>query len=404
MTTSILNFVFESFLSKFVEIDTSKTNFSLLSGDIELNNLKIKDEIFTMFDIPFIEVVTGYVGSIKIHLQMPFFYDHTIKVFVDKIFFHARSKNINNLNKEDEIKNMQALKESNLLSVEQTFAQVEDVKKQNKEKENKNEGKKSPGLVQKIINNLSVEICDIVFKLDDEISYPEIPYSLAVILDNIKIRSTRADYKIPKNPDEVIPYEEINYKVVAIDNFSVYMDCLDDKEELNYEKLISPKVTQKIDVALRNYLRDKFAFYSYCMSEIYVHSRKFESHQFLLHQLDLSVHVAMNDNVNNKKPKISAIIAFPQILLGISMKQIRTLLKVKAYLDLSTLFQSGIAKEFYNKELTQNEKNQYIDHYLGYFQKKYIEKQSVEYPTSLTNMEERLNYNTISEMRSKALK
>ena len=204
MTTSILNFVFESFLSKFVEIDTSKTNFSLLSGDIELNNLKIKDEIFTMFDIPFIEVVTGYVGSIQIHLQMPFFYDHAIKVFVDKIFFHARSKNINNLNKEDEIKNMQALKESNLLSVEQTFAQVEDVKKQNKEKENKNEGKKSPGLVQKIINNLSVEICDIVFKLDDEISYPEIPYSLAVILDNIKIRSTRADYKIPKNPDEVI--------------------------------------------------------------------------------------------------------------------------------------------------------------------------------------------------------
>ena len=97
MTTSILNFVFESYLSKFVEIDTSKTNFSLLSGDIELNNLKIKDEIFTMFDIPFIEVVTGYVGSIQIHLQMPFFYDHAIKVFVDKIFFHARSKNINKL-------------------------------------------------------------------------------------------------------------------------------------------------------------------------------------------------------------------------------------------------------------------------------------------------------------------
>ena len=392
MATSILNFVFESFLSKFVEIDTSKTNFSLLSGDIELSNLKIKDEIFTMFDLPFIEVVSGYVGSIVIHLQMPFFYDHAIKVFVDKIFFHARLKNINKLNKEDEIKNMQNLKESNLLSAEQVFAQVEE------------EGKKSPGLVQKIINNIAVEICDIVFKLDDEISYPEIPYSLAVILDNIKVRSTRADYKIPKNPDEVIPYEEINYKVVAIDNFTVYMDCFDDKEELNYEKLISPKVTQKIDVNLRNYLRDKFAFYSYCMSEIYVHSRKFESHQYLLHQLDLSVHVAMNDNVMNKKPKISAIIAFPQILLGISMKQIRTLLKVKAYLDLNTLFQSGIAKEFYNKELTQNEKNSYIDAYLGYFQKKYIEKQSVEFPTSLTNMEERLDYKSISEMRTTTLK
>ena len=406
MATSILNLVFDTFLSKFVEIDKSKTNISLISGKIELNNLKIKDEIFQTLDLPFIEVVHGYVGAIIIDLQMPFFYDHAIKVFVDKIFFHARLKNINKLNKDEEIKNMQNLKEQRLLSAEQVFAQVEDVKKQNKEKEkNKKaeEQKRSPGLVEKIINNLSVEVCDIVFRLDDEISYPEIPYCFGVILDNVKIRSTRVDYKIPPNPDEVIPFEEINYKVVVIDNFSVYMDCFDDKEELDYEKLVSPKVTKKINVELKNYLRDQLSFFSYCMSEVYVHSRKFESHQFLLHQLDLSVHVAMNTNVNNRKPKIAAIIDFPQILLGISMKQIKTVLKLKAYLDLNTLFQSGIAKEFYDKELTQNEKNQYIDGYLNYFQKKYIEKQSVEFPTSLANMEEHLSYDSIAEMRNTSL-
>jgi hypothetical protein len=52
-----------------------------------------------------------------------------------------------------------------------------------------------------------------------EISFPEIPYSLGVILENIKIRTTRSDFKIPANSDEVIPTEEINFKVVAIDNF-----------------------------------------------------------------------------------------------------------------------------------------------------------------------------------------
>jgi vacuolar protein sorting-associated protein 13A/C len=278
--------VFDTFLSKFVEIDTSKTSFSLLSGKIKLQNLKIKDEIFQMFDLPFVEVAHGYVGTISIDLQMPFFYDHAIKVFVDKIFFHARLKNINKLNKQEEIKNIQNLKEQRLLSAEQVFAQVEDVKKQNSEKETnkKPEEKKAPGLVEKIINNLSVEISDIVFKLDDEISYPEIPYTFGVILDNVKIRSTRNDYKIPPNPDEIIPFEEINYKVVAIDNFSVYMDCLDDKEELDYERLISPAVNKKIKPELRNYLRDQLSFYSYCMSEIYLHSRKFEAHQYLLHQ------------------------------------------------------------------------------------------------------------------------
>ena len=405
MASSILNIVFDRFLSNIVEIDASKTNFSLLSGKIELRHLKIKDEIFQKVNLPFIEVAHGYIGKILIDLDMPFFYNHPIKVVVNKIFFHARLKNINKLNKEEEIKNMQKLKESSLLNAEVLKANILDIQKENAKntkKKNSNE-KKEPTLVEKIINNLFVEVNDIVFKLDDEISYPEIPYSFGVILDNIKIRTTRSDFKIPQNADEVIPFEEINFKVVAIDNFSVYMDCFEDKEELDYERLISSKITKKIDVELRNYLRDQLSFYTYCMSEVHVHSKKFEAHQYLLHQLDLSVKLAMNNNPMNKQPKISVKVAFPQILLGISIKQIHAGLKLKAYLDLNTLYRSGISKELYNKELTQNEKSQYIDGYLSYFHKKYIEKQNVEYPTSLQTTEEHLNYSAIAELRSSAL-
>ena len=403
MASSILNFVFDNYLSEIVEIDTSKTNFSLISGQLEISNLKIKDEIFQKLDLPFMEVAHGFIGEIKINLQMPFFYEHQIKVIINKIFFHARLKSINKLNKEDEIKNMQKLKETRLLSAEQIFAQVLDVKKQNEEKKQKEE-KQGPGLIQKIINNLYVEVTDIVFRLDDEISFPVIPYSIGVILETIQIRSTRSDYKIPKNSEEVIPYQEINYKVVLIDNFSIYMDCFDLKEELDYEKLIDNNALRKDDSELRNHLRDQYSFYSYCRSEVYVHSKKFEAHQYILHQLDLSVKVAINDNVNNQQPKLKALIDFPQILLGISLKQIKTLLKLKAYWDLGNLYQGGIAKEFYDKELTQNEKNQYIENYLNYFHKKYIDKQSIEYPSSLINTEERLNYDQIAEMRNVALK
>ena len=153
MTSSLLNFIFENFLSSIVEIDTSKTNLSIFSGEIELNNLKIKDEIFQNLNLPFVEVVHGYVGSLKISLQMPFFYDNPIKVFVDKIFFHARLKNINQLKEEDEIKNMEGLKKSQLLKTEQILAQVQDVRRQNEESESKKskDEKKSPGLVQKLL-------------------------------------------------------------------------------------------------------------------------------------------------------------------------------------------------------------------------------------------------------------
>ena len=56
MASSLLNFIFEKFLSSIVEIDTSKTNFSIFSGEIELRNLKIKEEIFRNLNLPFIEV------------------------------------------------------------------------------------------------------------------------------------------------------------------------------------------------------------------------------------------------------------------------------------------------------------------------------------------------------------
>ena len=160
MTSSILNLVFENYLSSMLEIDTSKTNVSLFSGNIELSNLKIKDEIFQNLNLPYIEVVHGYVGSLQISLQMPFFYDHPIKLFIDKIFFHARMKNINQLDNEQEIKNMEEFKKSALLKAEQAYAQIEEVKRQNAENESKKKKgeEKSPGLVQKIINNLSVEI------------------------------------------------------------------------------------------------------------------------------------------------------------------------------------------------------------------------------------------------------
>ena len=115
MTSTILNFFFDKFLASFVEIDTSKTYVSIFSGLIELNNLKIKNEIFQNNNIPYMELVFGYIGNLNINLQMPLFYDNPIKVIINKLFFHARQKNINKLQKEEELKNLLEYKKKNII-------------------------------------------------------------------------------------------------------------------------------------------------------------------------------------------------------------------------------------------------------------------------------------------------
>ena len=92
MTSTIINFFLDKFLADFIEIDTSKTDVSIFSGLIEFQNLKIKSEIFQNYNIPFLELVNGYVGSMHIELKMPFFYDNPIKVKIDKFIFSYKAK------------------------------------------------------------------------------------------------------------------------------------------------------------------------------------------------------------------------------------------------------------------------------------------------------------------------
>ena len=357
MTSSIINFIFDNFLSSFVEIDTSKTNVSLLTGLIEMQNVKIKESIFKQVDLPYFELVHGYIGIIRIEMQMPLFFEHPIKVLVDKIFFHAKQKTLENIKKEDAIANMEDQKKKQLQAQEDIRAQINEVRQQNREAGKKDNKPPDAGLVQKIVGNITIDINDIVFRFDDEISNPAIPYSLGIILEKILIRSTANDYIVPKNQDVNIPYDGFNHKVLIIDNFSIFLDTYSNASELEYTKLISPMVSEKIPSQLVQFLGMELRdYYTYCMSEVYVHSRKFDSHQYLLHKFDLLIKVSINDNIQNLKPQTTASISIPQIMLAISLKQIKCVLKVLAYINLNTLYSAGIAKEYYNKELKEVEK------------------------------------------------
>ena len=92
MTSSIINLVIDNFLYNFIEIDKSQTYASLLSGVLELRNVKIKKESFSYVNLPYFKLDIGYIGKIKIEMSMPFFYSNPINIYINDVFIYAKQK------------------------------------------------------------------------------------------------------------------------------------------------------------------------------------------------------------------------------------------------------------------------------------------------------------------------
>jgi vacuolar protein sorting-associated protein 13A/C len=394
MASTVLNFIVENYLSNFIEINPSQTKASLWSGEVQMSNVKIKKELFQTMNIPFFEVVHGYIGSIKIIMSMPMFYKYPIKVQIENVFFHARQKDINEIIKEEEIKNMEAYKLSTLDNQEILKSQLNQIDKE-----------ESSSMQKQIINNLHITIKNVVFRYDDNVSYKKIPYSLGLILEHLSLRSTKSDFQIPSNPDEIIQCEEESYKVISMKNLSFFWDCFSDNNELRFNNLIENSYYNSIKSEIKQYLGPQLDFFVYCLSEIGVHSRNKRAHQYILHNINMELKATINENINkNLRPEYIGDLEFPSVVIDFSLKQIETILKVLSYMNLSSLYHEGLAKEFYKKELSEEEKQKYIKEYVIYFHQKYDLQQNITFPESLTKMQEGLSLFQIQLMRAASLK
>ena len=396
MTSSIINWIVDKYLSNMLEINKEQTKSSLWSGEFEMSNLKIKPEIFTNMNLPYFELVHGYVGKMKISLSLPRFYLYPIKVEIDKVFFHAKQKKLETIQKSTEISNMEQYKKNQLQSQEELENEINNLQ---------NEGE--PGMLNQIINNLEIIINDICIRFDDDISYDLIPFSFGILLKNIHVNTVDKNFQIAKN-GETIPFNEINYKIIEMINLSIYLDTYENQNHLvSYlSNIVNSPDTQLKDENLILFLGPIVEYYRYCLSEVNKNIYNKNSHQYLFYNLGFKIQLSMNENLNNGKPQYSLNCELNSIRMSISLVQIKALMKLLAYQDLNSKYQLGLSKEFYTKKINNDERLNYIENYISYFQYKYgqekNDRQAELIKVALTQVENGLKYSEIQKMRDDA--
>ena len=396
MTSSIINFIVEKYLSNIVEINPEKTKSSLWSGTFEMSNLKIKKEIFQTIDLPYCELVNGYIGNLKIKIQLPRFYLYPIQVYIDKVFFHAKQKQLDKLNKNDELQGMENYKKSKLQSAEEFKCELTKL------------ASEEPGMVTQMINNVQITINDICVRFDDEISCPEIPFTFGILMKSLFVRTTNSTFEFNENENVNIPYGEINHKIIRLNNLSMYLDTFKERTQLTFQDKIIDSQETKIEDDIQSFLGEISTFYKYCLTETKININNPSSHQYLLYGLGLTLKTSLNENLQNGSPKAKAVCNLDPLTTSIGVEQIYTLLKLLAYINLNSLYRTGLAKEYYVKTLTNEEKIEYIKKYIDYYNYQYQKetlnpKEAKNLKTILESIEQGLTYDQIQILREGAM-
>ena len=249
MTSNLINFVVDNFLSKFIEIDKSQTYASLWSGVLELNNVKIKKECFNSINLPYFVLEKGFIGKIKIELKLPFFYNNPINIYINDIFILSKQKDINHLNESEEIKSMKDFKNKKLISDEQIFNKLEEIESQ------------EPSFVTQIIKNINININNIILRFVDSLSDPSKPFSFGIILKHFKINSPN-EYELLNDlndkDNELNNNMDIIQKKMSVNDLCIYIDSANSLEDLDYYFLYYvnlKKISSDKSLKMKNYRR-----------------------------------------------------------------------------------------------------------------------------------------------------
>ncbi|KAK4052926.1 Vacuolar protein sorting-associated protein 13 [Microbotryomycetes sp. JL221] len=219
MLESVLAGVLNRFLSAYVDnLNTGQLNVGIWSGDVKLRNLRLKKEALDKFRLP-VDVVEGYLGD----LTLSNLGGKPVRVLIENVYLLATPTDSTKTTPEEDAARAQAAKLEKLENAE--LMTTTPTSGMSLEEEKKNQSF-TTSLVNKIVDNLQLEIRNIHIRYEDKLSVPGHPFSVGLTLSHFSAISTDDQWK----PAYVVNPVNGVHKLAKLESLAVYFDT--DSESL----------------------------------------------------------------------------------------------------------------------------------------------------------------------------
>ncbi|GJN91455.1 hypothetical protein Rhopal_004478-T1 [Rhodotorula paludigena] len=298
MLESVVAGVLNRFLAAYVDnLNTNQLNVGIWSGDVKLRNLRLKKEALDKFRLP-VDVVEGYLGDLTLSIPWSNLGGKPVRVLVDNVYLLAVPTDTSKATPEEDAARAQAAKLEKLENAE--LLSTQPAPGLSAEEEQKNQSF-TTSLVNKIVDNLQIEVRNIHVRYEDKLSVPGHPFSVGITLARFSAVSTDGNWQptFITNPRGGI------HKLATLDSLAVYFDT--DSTSLAGHDL-SEAITKFTDLIARE-----------------GHT---PSHQFVLKPVSGQGRLVMNKKVDAHTPKTDAELLFKELGFVLDADQYRDALSM----------------------------------------------------------------------------
>ncbi|XP_037614367.1 vacuolar protein sorting-associated protein 13C-like isoform X2 [Sebastes umbrosus] len=213
---SLVSDLLNRFIGDYVEnLDKSQLKIGIWGGNVVLENLKVKENALSEFDVPF-KVKAGQIGKLTLKIPWKNLYNDAVVATLDGLYLLVVPGATIKYDAAKEERYQQETKQKELQRIEEALQMaacrvpkgskkhknpkkgLKKLKRHDNRAEKPQEEKKdsfAEKLATQVIKNLQVKISSIHLRYEDDLSDPQRPLSVGVTLSELSLQTTDENWK-----------------------------------------------------------------------------------------------------------------------------------------------------------------------------------------------------------------